>query len=451
MYRRTVSGEITAFLSLIFVLLISFIFALLESASIQTAKNQKRLDVDRSVFSIFGEYQKELWKDYEVFAMDASYQSAQYDEKRVLDRLAYYGSDGIEQEITALQLLTDNQGQAFREQVLAFMEQQNGIQIMQELTGLSAKWEEQEIIGNQLAEQMEHEWAENGSVVEAEAAELLQAKAMGILSMVLPKTFTLSNKQISREQQTSNRTLHTGRGTFSGRTGMNGVEEKLLYQKYLEEHFSSAIEKKAENRTMDYELEYILYGKSSDKENLEAVVNRLLLVRFAMNYAYLRSNTQKQEEAAALAATISAILLQPELVEVAKEVLLILWGFGESVMDIRTLLAGNRVAMVKDDTNWQLQLSSVFQLGTAMDMQEGRDDENGMKYTQYLQILLFLGQSSEITMRTLDRVEENLIYEKGMKYFKADRCVTKIKLQNTADIWNGRVYQFPCEFGYNAQ
>ncbi len=62
MYRRTVSGEITAFLSLIFVLLISFIFALLESASIQTTKNQKRLDVDRSVFSIFGEYQKELWK-----------------------------------------------------------------------------------------------------------------------------------------------------------------------------------------------------------------------------------------------------------------------------------------------------------------------------------------------------------------------------------------------------
>ena len=67
--ERTVSGEITAFLSLIFVLLISFIFALLESATIQTTKNQKRLDVDRAIFSIFGEYQKELWKEYEVFAL----------------------------------------------------------------------------------------------------------------------------------------------------------------------------------------------------------------------------------------------------------------------------------------------------------------------------------------------------------------------------------------------
>ena len=103
--ERTVSGEITAFLSLIFVLLISFIFALLESATIQTTKNQKRLDVDRAIFSIFGEYQKELWKEYEVFALDASYQSGQYDENRILDRLAYYGSAGIEQEISEIQKL----------------------------------------------------------------------------------------------------------------------------------------------------------------------------------------------------------------------------------------------------------------------------------------------------------------------------------------------------------
>ena len=146
--ERTVSGEITAFLSLIFVLLISFIFALLESATIQTTKNQKRLDVDRAIFSIFGEYQKELWKEYEVFALDASYQSGQYDENRILDRLAYYGSAGIEQEISEIQMLTDNQGQAFREQVLAFMEQQTGIQSIQNMIGLSAQWEEREIEGS---------------------------------------------------------------------------------------------------------------------------------------------------------------------------------------------------------------------------------------------------------------------------------------------------------------
>ena len=449
--KRMVSGEITAFLSLIFVLLISFIFALLESATIQTTKNQKRLDVDRAIFSIFGEYQKELWKEYEVFALDASYQSGQYDENRILDRLAYYGSAGIEQEISEIQMLTDNQGQAFREQVLAFMEQQTGIQSIQNMIGLSAQWEEREIEGSQLTEQMENELLQNGSVIEEEASELLQTKASGLLALALPKKFILSNRSISKEQQLSSRTLNGGRGSFPARVGVGGLEERVLFEQYIEQHFSSAIEKKSENRTLDYEMEYILCGKSSDKENLEAVIKRLMAARFALNYGYLMGSVQRQEEAAALAATIAVILLQPELMETAKQIILMLWGFGESVIDIRALLSGNRVAMIKDDSNWQLQLSSLFLLGTALDAQEGRDDESGMKYTQYLQMLLLLKQNSEITMRTLDRVEENLIYENNLGYFRADSCVTRMKLQNKAEIWNGKTYQFPCKFGYESR
>ena len=293
--ERTVSGEITAFLSLIFVLLISFIFALLESATIQTTKNQKRLDVDRAIFSIFGEYQKELWKEYEVFALDASYQSGQYDENRILDRLAYYGSAGIEQEISEIQLLTDNQGQAFREQVLAFMEQQTGIQSIQNVIGLSAQWEEREIEGSQLTEQMENELLQNGSVIEEEASELLQVKASGLLALVLPKNFILSNRSISKEQQLSSRTLNGGRGSFPARVGVGGLEERVLFEQYIEQHFSSAVEKKSENRTLDYELEYILCGKSSDKENLEAVIKRLMAARFALNYGHLMGSVQKQQ------------------------------------------------------------------------------------------------------------------------------------------------------------
>ena len=59
-------GEITAFLSLIFVLMISFVTAILESASVQAEKNQARLDMDRAVYSVFGEYQKEFLRWREV-------------------------------------------------------------------------------------------------------------------------------------------------------------------------------------------------------------------------------------------------------------------------------------------------------------------------------------------------------------------------------------------------
>lgn len=441
-------GEITAFLSLIFVLLVSFILTMTESASIQTVKNRKRLDVDRAVFSLFGEYQKELFEEYEIFAIDSTYETGQVEESLFLDRMAYYGSTGIQQEITDIQFLTDNNGQAFREQVLKTMEGRTGISLVQNLTGLAENWEEGEIQGQEISGQLDDILSENQELIPEEAHGLLEAKKGGILSLVLPKTFRLSNKSVQLSKQVSGRIRHTGRGSFPERSNIQGVEGKVLFEKYILEKFSSAVEKKGEARSLDYEIEYLLCGKESDAENLKSTVNQLLMFRFAMNYKYLLSDIQKQEEAETMAAAISLLILNPELEQVIKHVLLILWSFGESVIDIRSLLSGKHTALNKNRENWQLQLSGLFHLGTAEDTQEGNDSENGLTYQQYLQILLFLKGSSELTMRTLDRLEQNLIQEKGLSFFRADACMTKIKLQNTADIWNGTQYTFPLYFGY---
>ena len=48
-----VKGEITVFLSLVFLLLLTLVGALLESASIQLAKNERRADAGRAVESLF--------------------------------------------------------------------------------------------------------------------------------------------------------------------------------------------------------------------------------------------------------------------------------------------------------------------------------------------------------------------------------------------------------------
>ena len=50
-------AEITAFLSMVFVLLVSFVLGMLEVSVIQTSKSMSRLTVDRAVFSLFGGYQ----------------------------------------------------------------------------------------------------------------------------------------------------------------------------------------------------------------------------------------------------------------------------------------------------------------------------------------------------------------------------------------------------------
>ena len=62
-------GEVTAYLSLIFILFISFVGGIMESASVQMAKNYRRVDMNRAMESVFAEYQKELLDEYEIFAL----------------------------------------------------------------------------------------------------------------------------------------------------------------------------------------------------------------------------------------------------------------------------------------------------------------------------------------------------------------------------------------------
>ena len=68
-------GEVTAFLALIFVLLVAFAGSIMESASLQSAKSYRRTDMNRAVESVFAEYQRELLAEFEIFALEGSYES----------------------------------------------------------------------------------------------------------------------------------------------------------------------------------------------------------------------------------------------------------------------------------------------------------------------------------------------------------------------------------------
>lgn len=226
--KRTVRGEITAFLSLVFVLLVSFILALTESSMIQTSKNQKRMDVDRALYSVFGEYQKDLLEDYDIFAFDMSYGSGQFEEDLLLNRMAYYGNPGIEQEITDLQFLTDNGGQAFREQVLAYMESKDGIDLIQNLVGLSEKWEEQEIKGEAVSEEIDQLIGQNEEILPEEFDGITEAKKSGLLSLVLPKTFILSSKSVNPAEMLSAGNKWSRLGEFSPALQYRGNQGKSI-------------------------------------------------------------------------------------------------------------------------------------------------------------------------------------------------------------------------------
>ena len=103
---------------------------------------------------------------------------------------------------------------------------------------------------------------------------------------------------------------------------------------------------------------------------------------------------------------------------------------------------------MKTSDTWQLPLSSLLTLGSGTEQIDGSDVSGGITYKDYLRMFLFLKDPDEITMRVLDRVEENIKLEYGMEWFRTDQCITKIETKNTSEILGGITYTFPVYFGY---
>lgn len=133
-------GEVTVYLSLVFILLVSFAGALLESASVQNAKNYRRADMDRAVECLFAEYQRELLEEYAIFALEASYETGSYTEQNIKERLSFYGAGQMEHKIKRIQFLTDNGCRPFYEQVSAYMRHKYGLNAMEDKLGAASVW-----------------------------------------------------------------------------------------------------------------------------------------------------------------------------------------------------------------------------------------------------------------------------------------------------------------------
>lgn len=452
----------SAFLALMFILFIAFAGSLMESASIQMAKNYRRADMNRAVESVFAEYQKELLEEFDLFAVEAGYEGGDYAEDNILSRLAYYGAGNMDHKIRRIQLLPDSGGGPFLEQAALWAEHRYGLDKVEALLGNAQLWKDQNKKGGQLKEEeslgnqeLEDLLSENEASLPAEdnpLSHVTELKKSPLLSLVTPGDMEVSSGAVNEEALLSNRARNEGYGNFEDvADGMEATS--LAFGVYLLEHFRCAVpedgqKKETAHGGLSYELEYILIGKASDKDNLEGVAKKLLLLRLVPNYTYLQTDSAKKAEARALAGTLCTLLAVPVITEAVTQALLFAWAFGESVMDIRSLLGGMKVPLVKSSESWQLQLSSLSDLGGEDDKKEGRDDPGGMSYEKYLQMLLFLEGTDKTAMRGLDMIEQRLRKEKGLTWMKMDSCMVKIEISSVCSLRRGIRYRFPTYFGY---
>lgn len=155
-------------------------------------------------------------------------------------------------------------------------------------------------------------------------------------------------------------------------TGERDLYSDLLINEYIMGNFRSAVDhlKDADKKTLhnysldnhflNYEVEYILFGKHKDQENFNTFKKRLMLIRIAMNFIHILSAPEKKEEALSLAIILVGWSPFNFLVNIVQNMLMFVWSLAESWIDVNQLLEGKRVAFFKTSNEWALSEKNIL-------------------------------------------------------------------------------------------
>ena len=426
------------------------IFSLLECTRYQEIKRLAKVQTQTALESVFAEYSSLLWKNYQLLgctqtqleAKVTEYGNFRYDAKT--KRTNFLLFQVKKAELVEYTLLTDGEGKAFMHEVSDYMQKHIVYEAAKKI------WNQYEVV-----RKMKEDSSMNLSDIDTALKQLEEAKTEeaksekitstgtakkkensdtnilevikniqknGVLNLVLKDTKDLSEQKLSLGQSVSHRTLAKGNQSMEETDWI----DKIWLQQYLLLTFSNFCDEK-EDRSLSYEVEYLIGGKETDIANLKIVVTELLAIREAANFLYLLSDVKKVEQAGAMALMLAGISANPILVEVIKTAILTAWAFGESILDVRALLQNKRVPFLKNETLWTLELENIEELTT--DDTTAKESELGLSYQDYLGILLLFQKDQRLAMRGMDVQEAAL--RKEYKDIQMDQMVVRAVMKVT--------------------
>lgn len=456
-------GSITIYLSLIFSVLLAMLTVLLTGTRDSVIRMKTECSMDAALYSVFAEYNRELLDQYDLLFIDTSYGKGQGSPANLESRLKFYMNQnfqlnnhlGIERTkdllalsaadvvITDYALATDDDGEVLARQAVDYIQQKYGLGSFARIQGYFQTAADHEFLTRDVsAEQSDNqsrinsmelpkrkisdeEWEE---VPLDNPADLVNgARGLGTLSLVLNQDKELSTRAVNLSNYVTGRDCEKGSGV--GSRARLSQAQKLLFNKYIIDK-TNCYTSEDNEATLQYQLEYILAGKASDEENLKKVVERLLFIRQAANLTYLFSDATKVAEAEALALSLTAVAMAPEFAEPVKLSILLAWAYAESIYDIRHLMAGGTIPLLKTAETWHFSLSEMLQFRQYLpDETIDESLEEGMRYDEYLGMLLLEVQHDTKIKRMMDIIEMEVRKKDGNHGFRLDTCVDFLEAQ----------------------
>ena len=486
--RNNCAGYMTVYLSLTLAVLLSLCLTMIEGARSNAIILESEIACDIALNSIMAEYNRELMKQYNIFAIEDSYggnnASLNNTEAHLKDYLNnnfsathflglfmsyrdYLGIEVDNAEVEGVLYLTDNRGEAFMRRAYEAIKDDIGLTMLEEIQEAVTNIENDGLEDNDLQNQMvllegqvedaqeaaqeadedsesDSESESSGEIVEVEsdavsnpAASIVTRFGYGTSNMFIDDVSTISSKQIDTSLLISNRIrsgyVNSGNITLEEQSTIDNLAERLVFQEYLLRYMGQYKEESDED-ALAYQIEYIISGHSSDKENLDDVLSRIFAIRFSADYIYIQSDDQKKGIAEVFAELIAALTNTESLEDVYKELYLLAWASTEAIYDVKCILAGNRMNLYKSEDTWH----------TSMLLTEDYDEDysgdgEGLSYTDYLRIFMTLTNKDLLVTRAMDMVEADIRLTPGNANFRMDACIDTIQVQ----------VQVQSTFGYN--
>lgn len=446
-------GEITVFLSLILSGVLTLTLCLSELSRATIIKAQVARDFENALTSCLGEYNRPMLDEFGIFALDGAYGGKSFNSKRMVERMKAYMSginnnsglglnySASDLEVDNYSFITDNCGEEIFDQAVSIMKKKYGLDLASKALGLENDEKEFEEKKKALESTKKQSLGESKPSGNNMFSAIDSMKDKGVLALIMGIGEGISTQEVTDESLLSIRRKDLFENASMPK---KDITSKALFNEYLLKNFNSyvdspckTLESKKEKTTsvtgkndLLYELEYILGGKKDDKSNLAEVAEKLVLYREVLNFAYLQTDTARKTEASVIATTLLAVTANPVLIKIGEELLLAAWAYSESICDVRTLLNGGKVPLIKNSANWHTGIESILAPSTT----GTNPSTTGLDYKDYLRVMLFMENDANKTIRTMDLMELKVGNQEYYQDFAMDNCIVGFNLSGSFNI-----------------
>lgn len=204
--------------------------------------------------------------------------------------------------------------------------------------------------------------------------------------------------------------------------GLKDAGKNLLHTALIDDYSLTYMHNRlspALSSVLRSEVEYIIAGNKTDKENNKEVRNKIFLLRFILNVIHVFRDDAKKALADSIGNAIAAACSYGAGGAVFSLLIIAGWSLAESIYDINALLDGESIPLIKDKEDWKLSIEGLISEINPDDKDNEEsvlDKMNNFNYSEYLRVLLMMTPTDTKVLRIADVIELNMGMITGRRY-----------------------------------